>query len=262
MLRYPRLFLNFVRFSVGRAMEFRVDFFFRILMDCVYYAVNLSFFKVLYLHTPLLAGWTEPQVMVFVACYLMVDAIQMTLFSNNMWWFPQLVNKGELDYYLIRPVSSLFFISLRDFAANSFLNLVIAAGILAWAIAQSGIETSFGSIALLGLMILNGTFLFYVMNFLTILPVFWTHSTRGLNQMHWLMTRFMERPDRVFRGAVRLLVTTVLPYSLMASFPARFFLEGFNATLFAHTVAVSIAFVFILRFAWAKALRAYSSASS
>ena len=43
------------------------------------------------------------------------DAIHMTVFSNNMWWFPIFINRGDLDYYLIRPVSSLFFLSLRDY---------------------------------------------------------------------------------------------------------------------------------------------------
>ena len=45
-----------------------------------------------------------------------------------MWWLPMLINRGDLDYYLVRPVSTLFFVSFRDFAANSFVNLVIATG--------------------------------------------------------------------------------------------------------------------------------------
>ena len=60
----------------------------------------------------------------------------MTVFANNMWWLPIAVNRGDLDYYLVRPVSSLFFLSLREFAANSFLNLLLATGILVWALAR------------------------------------------------------------------------------------------------------------------------------
>lgn len=97
-------------------------------MDLIYYIVNILFFKVIYLHTPMLAGWSEEQMMVFVALYLLVDAINMTFISSNMWWLPQHINRGALDYYLIRPVSPLFFLSLREFSANSFLNLLIAAG--------------------------------------------------------------------------------------------------------------------------------------
>jgi ABC-2 type transport system permease protein len=126
MNRYLRLYLFFLQFSFSKALEFRIDFFFRIAMDIMYYFVNIALFKILLLHTPLIAGWNEEQMMVFVGCYLLVDAFHMTVFSSNMWWLPYYINRGELDYYLIRPVSPLFFLSLREFSANSFINLIIA----------------------------------------------------------------------------------------------------------------------------------------
>ena len=134
LLRYIRLFGYFVAFSFSRSFEFRFDFYMRIIMDICYYCVAIAFFKILFLHTGSLGGWGEPEMMIFVAAYCIVDAINMTLFSNNMWQFPMLVNRGDLDYYLIRPVSSLFFLSLRDFAANSFVNLLITFGIFIWAV--------------------------------------------------------------------------------------------------------------------------------
>ena len=118
-MRYLRLYLYFLRFSISRAAEFRVDFYFRVVMDVVYYAVNLAFFGIIYTQTAVVGGWTLDQAYVFVAGFLFVDAVNMTVVANNMWVLPQLINKGDLDYYLVRPVSSLFFLSLRDFAANS-----------------------------------------------------------------------------------------------------------------------------------------------
>ena len=126
MNRYLRLYLQFLKFSFSRSLEYRMDFWFRIVMDCMFYVVELIFFTILYQHTDMLGGWNYDQILIFVSGFLVIDAIHMTVFSNNMWWMPILVNKGDLDYYVVRPVSSLFFLSLRDFAANSFLNLLIA----------------------------------------------------------------------------------------------------------------------------------------
>ncbi|MCB0385330.1 MAG: hypothetical protein KDD43_08040, partial [Bdellovibrionales bacterium] len=67
MIRYLRLYMYFLRFSFSRAMEFRIDFFFRIFMDLIFYIVNILFFKVIFIHSDLLAGWTEPQVFIFVS---------------------------------------------------------------------------------------------------------------------------------------------------------------------------------------------------
>jgi len=262
MLRYLRLYRQFLQFSFSRAMEFRLDFFFRIVMDLVYYMVNIAFFRVIYGHTPSLAGWTQDQTMLFVAIFLVVDAIHMTVFTNNLWFLPQLINSGSLDYYLTRPVSSLFFLSLREFAANSFINLIMAFVILVWALHLNLTVLSAGNLLMLGLLMLNGVLLHYLIAMIFIIPVFWTHSGRGFGDAFQVFSRFTERPDRLFTGGMRIFLTYVLPMSLIASFPARLFLEAFDAGLLMHLVLVTGVFILIVRIFWAKGLKAYSSASS
>jgi ABC-2 type transport system permease protein len=134
MKRYLKLYLHFLQFSFSKALEFRLDFSFRIIMDIIYYLVNIGLFKVLYLHTDTIAGWTVDQMMIFVASYLLVDAINMTVFSTNMWWLPSHINKGELDYYLIRPVSPLIFLSLREFSGYAFVYLCISLALFAYSL--------------------------------------------------------------------------------------------------------------------------------
>ena len=262
MKRYARLYLYFLRFSFSKAMEFRVDFFFRFIMDCIYYLVNIFFFKVIYLHTPVLAGWREDEIMIFVGAYLLVDAINMTIFSTNLWWLPWLINKGELDYYLIRPVRPLFFLSLREFSANSFMNLIIAAGFFTYALNQYQGSFSAGDLLLFVLLILNGTILYFCIQMLTILPVFWTQSTRGFVDLFYTLGLAMERPHRIYKGFLKVLFTTLLPFALIASFPVQVFLEGADLMTMLHLTTVTGAFFFLLNFVWSKGLRNYSSASS
>lgn len=262
MKRYVRLYIYFLRFSFSKAMEFRLDFSFRIIMDCIYYLVNIFFFKVIYLHTPVLAGWREDEIMVFVGSYLLIDALNMTLFSTNLWWLPALINKGELDYYLIRPVRPLFFLSLREFSANSFMNLLIAAGFFAYSLANYQGAFGTGDLILLLILILNGTLLYYCVQMLTLLPVFWTHSSRGFVDLFYTLGLAMERPHRIYRGFLRVLFTTLLPFALIASFPVKIFLEGADTMTMLHLSGVTVAFVFILNFVWGLGLRNYSSASS
>jgi len=262
MWRYLRLYAYFVRFAFSRAMEFRADFFFRIVMDTVFYAVHIGFFKLIFLHTPSLAGWKEAEVIVFVSGFFVVDALIMTLFSNNLWWLPQLINRGDLDYYLVRPVSSLFFVSFRDFAANSFMNLLIACGILGWAIWNYAAPLSTASVALYLVMLLVGAMLYFSIQMLLLLPVFWTHSGEGFRAIGWQLGNFMGQPDRIFTGWTRRVLVTVVPAAVVASFPARLLLEGFQWSVLLHMLGVSLAFWILLIWLWNRALKNYSSASS
>lgn len=262
MLRHLRLFIYFLRFSFSKAMQFRIDFFFRIGMDIIFYLVNILFYQVIYSHTDLIGGWTREQMMVFIGGFLVVDALSMTFFSNNLIAISLFVNRGDLDYYLIRPVSSLFFLSLRDFAANSFVNLLMAIGILIAAFIRYTGPTPPLLLLLYLALILNGTYLRYLVRMLTIIPVFWLHQSRGFEMMFFHLARFLERPDTIFTGPVRLILTTILPFGLMVSFPARFLFDGFQWNLLLHIIAVTAVLTVVVLYFWHRGLKAYSSASS
>lgn len=261
-MRYIRLYLCFLRFSFSKALEFRLDFAFRIGMDAIWYAVHFLFFTVLFRHTPMLGGWTYEQTMVFLGGVFVSDALHMTIFSNNMWWLPFLINKGDLDFYLVRPVSSLFFASLREFAANSFINLIMAVGILSWALARYPGTLGAGSIAVFLACLLVGVFLHYLLNVLFLLPAFWMHTSHGLREIFFSLTEVITRPAGIFTGWVRRLLVTVLPFSVITSFPARALFEADPWPVVLHLAAVTaVAFLAVL-LAWRAGIRSYVSASS
>lgn len=262
MARYLRLYLHFLRFSFGRAMQFRLDFFFRVGMDALWYGQYLAFFAVLFLHTDRLGGWTRDQAMVFTATLFVVDAVQMTVFSNNMWQFPILVNKGDLDYHLVRPVSTLFVVSLRDFAANSFLNLLMACGVLVWAMTSYPAPIPPARVALFLALLPVGILVHWCLQLGFMLPVFWTHSGSGLRDLYWTLDAYVARPEGIFRGWARRLLTSLLPLAVVVSFPVRALFDENPLWVALHLLAVGAIAFAVLLFLWRRGLRAYSSASS
>jgi viologen exporter family transport system permease protein len=262
MARYARLYLRFLQFSFAKALQFRLDFFFRVLMDAVWYAMHLAFFAVLYGHTATLGGWTRQQAFVFIAGVFVADGIYMTVFSNNMWWFPFFVNRGDLDYYLVRPVSSLWFVSLRDFAANSFLNLLLAFGVLGWALASYGGPLPLDRVLVYAVLLLLGVFIYYAIHMVFLIPVFWLHTAHGLREIYFSLSIFAHRPHGIFTGWMRRVLTSILPFALVVSFPTRALFEGVTTGLVVHMAAVSAGLLVVLVWLWRRGLRAYASASS
>jgi ABC-2 type transport system permease protein len=262
MLRYLRLFGHFVRFAASRALMFRLDFFFRVFMDALWYGQYLAYFSVILLHTDLFGGWNRDQVFVFTASVFVVDALQMTLFSNNSWQLPISINRGDLDYHLVRPVSTLFFVSLRDFAANSLLNLVMALALLVFAIARYPDPLGAGRILVFSALLLLGLFIHYCVQMAFTIPVFWLHTGNGVRDLFWSLDSCTARPAGVWTGWVRRTLVSVLPLGVVVSFPVRGLLGGVTAGLVLHMLAVAVGgFLFLLWF-WRRGLRVYASASS
>ena len=76
-----------------------------------------------------LAGFTRPEVIVFLGSLFVIDALIMIFFSQNFWMFPRLIAKGDLDFYLIKPVSAVFMSFTRFPNVASWLNLAVGVSV-------------------------------------------------------------------------------------------------------------------------------------
>src|SRR4051812_28052978 len=90
---------NFVREAV-----YRTNFLTALTVDTIWIAVELSLFTVIYANVSTLAGWTKEQVFFFLGIFFSSDALFTVFFQRNFWTFSDLVNRGELDIILTKPV--------------------------------------------------------------------------------------------------------------------------------------------------------------
>jgi ABC-2 type transport system permease protein len=260
--RYAVLYKHFAVFSIKRSLQFRVEFLFRILMDLAYAGVAIGAYRVVYTQTNLLAGWSYEQIRIFVAAWLVVDGLQMVLVNQNLAMFPLLVNRGDLDYYLVRPVSALFMVSLNTLTLNSCVNLFMWCGYLAYGIVHYPEPLSALNVAVFLALLLNGFFLYYLIRMLILIPTFWLHSALGLEALFFTSIRFGERPDDIFGTWVRRMLVSFVPFALMASVPTKVLLGRLDLQSAAAVLCVSLSLFGVLLIVWRTALRHYGSASS
>jgi ABC-type uncharacterized transport system permease subunit len=192
----------------------------------------------------------------------LIAALQMTLFANNLWMLPTYVNKGDLDYYMVRPVSSLFFLSLRDFAANSFINLLMSVGPLSWALARYPGPLGAGGIAVFAGLLLLACVLHFSMQMMFTIPVFWLQTSGGLRGIFWSLDRYTGRPLGILRGWVRRASVSLLPFALIVSVPTTALFGGLSWRLLVHMAGLTSAAFLLMVSMWSRGLRSYASASS
>lgn len=260
--RHIRTYLALVRFSLSRTMEFRFDLFFRFIMDCIFYSLSIAFFHIIFMHTQLLAGWGYHEVLLFLAGGLLLDGIFMTAIARNIWELPRLVNKGELDFQIIRPVSTLFFVMTRHFDFSSFLNVLLGFAILVYAIGLFPEPLTISQLLGYGFLLLNGLVLMVILRMFTVLPVFWTHSELGFHMLYSSLEQVTERPEVIFRGVSHVIFTTVFPFIIMTSFPARWFFGDLSWLEFSYALSLSLIFFFLMLYVWSRGMKVYTSASS
>jgi ABC-type uncharacterized transport system permease subunit len=142
------------------------------------------------------------------------------------------------------------------------MNLVIAAGILAWALARYPGDLDPFNIVLYLLLLAVGNLLWSLIHVAFLIPTFWLHQVTGLREVLFNLNKYMERPHQIFGGWTQRVLTTVLPFALIVSYPTWMLFHGPDAGMLVNIAVVAVGmFAFVVWF-WERGLRAYSSASS
>jgi ABC-type uncharacterized transport system permease subunit len=153
-------------------------------------------------------------------------------------------------------------LSFRDFAANSFVNLLVGCGIFTWALLRYPGHLGAPAIALFIAMLLVGEVLHYALTLLFTIPTFWLHASSGLREIYWATEQYMQRPYGIFNGWMARVLVSILPFALIVSFPVRILFEGASPTLLLHLLLVAAITLFVMIRVWNAGVRSYSSASS
>lgn len=262
MIRYVRLWAAFFRNCITREMEYRGHLFMQFMIDMVWYGVQVALFEVIYLSTDSVAGMGRGEMIVFLGSLFVIDAVNMMLFSHNFWMFPRLIVRGELDFYLIRPVSTFFMSFTRYTNIASWLNFAVGMSVLVYGLGEAGLTPTVGSVALFVLLAVCGSAVMLALQAMVAAVAIFLVQAEGVQMIFHTVYQFGTRPDAIYSRSVRRILLFIVPLALIASVPSRALLGTLTPELAVWSVAAS-ALLFglsMLFFNWS--LRHYSGASA
>jgi ABC-2 type transport system permease protein len=247
---------NFVREAV-----YRTNFLTAVTTDVIWILVELSLFSVIYANVNTIAGWTRVQVFFFLGIFFASDALFTTFFQRNFWTFSDLVNRGELDILLTKPIHPLFLALSRSINLTAIFNLFLGLGVAARYAGPAGFPG--GSRWLLLLLWLGiGMTTAVLLRFAFSIWVFWTDRSWALSRMYYQFFAFATKPDSLYPKAIRYLILSLLPFAFIGSVPARALLHGLEPREYLLIFLVLGSFAALDALLWRAGLRRYQSASS
>src|SRR6516165_6132746 len=144
--RYFRVYAALWRNSITREMSFKANFLMWIVVESLWFALQLSFIGVLYLHTDNIGTWTKWQVVMLVGASHFIQQIFQAFFLVNCTNLSELVRTGKLDFLLLLPVNTRFVVSLRQVDLGAFVNALSALGVMLYAAHRMSLVPSFAQI--------------------------------------------------------------------------------------------------------------------
>lgn len=247
---------NWVREAI-----YRNNFLLTLVTDLTWIVVEFMLFKVIYSNVTTIAGWTEPQVYFFLGVFFASDALFTTFFQRNFWNFPDLVNRGDLDILLTKPISAVLLATTQTINLTNMLNIILGFGIMKVYADAAGFAGGVHWL-LVCLWLLIGLMAAFLMRFTFSLAVFWSERGHIFSYIYYQLFSLATKPDTLYPAFIRYAVLTVLPFALIGSIPARAVLQGLTLSEYVIVFTTLGFFIVFNSFLWKRGLARYQSASS
>ncbi|MHC4399681.1 MAG: ABC transporter permease [Planctomycetota bacterium] len=272
---YLRVFLTFARNSLIRDMTFRGNFLINMVSSMTWVFMNLGFYVLIFEYSPrhgLGDGWGKYQFFLFLSTMLMTNSLVQTFFMRNADEFSELIRTGGLDFALVKPIDTQFFVSLQRVEWSSMGNFVLGFFLMGYSLHRVEYTPGPIQIVLYPVYVVCGMLILYSLMITLATCAVWLGRNQTLFNFWFYITNFSRYPMEIYRGSfgtpLRLFFTFIIPVLIVVNVPARLLAKPMNPgslddwLLPAFAVLATLGSLAASRWVFNRALVSYRSASS
>lgn len=262
-LWYNEIFWGYSAQYIKTKMAYRADFYFYIISDFLLQSMNLIFILVVFGHIDQIKGWSREE-MLFIYGFFMVPFALYSGFFNHLFDVPEkYVMQGEFDRILIRPVNSLFQVVMETMRLELLAGVMPAVAIMIYAGRELGLEWHWWDFPVFFLMVIGAALIYGGIYIILASLGFWFEGRMGLMPMVYNLSNYGRYPTNVYKGAVRFILTWILPFAFVGFYPATILMHREEYYSYAClTPVVGLVFFIAAYFVWSSGIKRYISTGS
>jgi ABC-2 type transport system permease protein len=261
--RYLHLYAALWKNSVAREMSFKGNFILWILVEILWFGLQLSFVSVVFSQTESVGTWTKWEMVLLVGASNFIQQLYQAFFLTNCTNLSELVRTGKMDFLLLLPVNTRFLVSLRVVDLGAFINALFGLSVMIFAAAKLNLHPTAAQIAGFSALCVVGILIHYSLMFILATICFWTVRAQGIVWGYYNLFNIARMPDEAFRGAFKAVFTFALPVLLVSNVPARVLAHKISSPFsWLLLIGVGLVWAAVSELFWRVSVRRYTSASS
>lgn len=262
MLRYLRLFALFVHNSLQLALEYRVNFLTALLQSGLWLLWGVLGTLVFFQFTGTLGGWTLPQALLVVGLFRIFEGLIDGIMRPNITRIVEHIQKGTLDFVLVKPVDSQFMASLRHVNLLVLPDLLVGFGLIGYGLWLGQIWPTPIQLLTFFFLLVCGIVTAYAIWMLLATTAFWLVRVENVTELLTAIYETGRFPVTAYSPAIRLVLTFVIPIAFLTTFPAAALIGLLEPMYLALAPVIAGVLLLAARAFWRVGLRSYTSASS
>jgi ABC-2 type transport system permease protein len=261
--RYLTIYAALWKNSVTREMSFKGNFLLWIVVELLWFGLQLCFVSVVFSQTPSVGSWTEWQMVLLVGASNFIQQVYQAFFLVNCTNLSELVRTGKMDFLLLLPVNTRFIVSLRQVDLGAFVNAVFAVAVMIFSAMKLNLHPTFAQLAGFSALCVVGILIHYSLMFMLAAISFWTVRAQGIVYGYYNLFNIARMPDEAFHGAFKAMFTFALPILLVSNVPTRVLADKITSpSAWLLLLGLGVVWTMISEWFWRFSLRHYTSASS
>jgi ABC-2 type transport system permease protein len=251
-----------LRVSAALALQYRLDFVVEGLLAILWMAVTLIPVLVVFGARRQVAGWTFPEMLLVLGWFVALKGFLEGAISPSLVNVIDHVRKGTLDFVLLKPVDAQLLVSLAKIEPWRIIDVFGALAIFTYAFRKIGHHPSFGQILLACALLVAALLVLYSIAILVVSIAFFAVRVDNLLYLFQAVFDVARWPVSIFRGALAIFFTYLLPLALMTTYPALALLGKLSVSVALGALASTLGFAAFARLVWRLSIGKYTSASS
>ena len=241
-------------------LEYRINFVLATLTSLGNLAGSLFGLFLFYRTGYTFQGWSWAEALVVLGIFTLLQGFSSTFLAPNLNSIVKLVQQGTLDFVLLKPISSQFWLSIHTISPWGIPDIVFGGGLIFYAGNQLNVQ--FSDYLLSAIPLIFGFASLYSLWFMLGATSIWFVKIYNVTEVLRGLLEAGRYPMVAYPTAYRFFFTFVVPVAFLTTVPAEAMLGRVQLGWIVGAGFLAIALLFIARAFWGYALRFYTSASS
>ncbi|WP_445313655.1 ABC transporter permease [Microcoleus vaginatus] len=260
MGRYLHVLKLFWGAAIAAELEYRINFVLATLSSLGNLAGSLFGLFLFYRTGYRFAGYSWEEALVVLGIFTILQGFSSTFLAPNLSRIVDRVQQGTLDFVLLKPISSQFWLSANTVSPWGIPDLIFGTVLLLYAANKLGV--GIGNYFLTAIPLLFGTITLYSIWFMLGATSIWFVKIYNVTEVLKGLLEAGRFPMAAYPAAYRFFFTFVVPVAFLTTVPAEAMLGRGEIVWLAGAGILAIGLLYFSRYFWQFALRFYTSASS
>lgn len=263
--RYFRVLKLFWVTAIAAEMEYRINFVISALSSFGSLLGSLFSLSLFYpqgadSRVETFQGWSWPEALLVLGIFTLLQGISATFLVPNLNRIVRHIQDGTLDFILLKPISSQFWLSTYSVSPWGFPDIAFGLLLLGYA----GHQLNLGFLPYLGsiIPILLGVLILYSLWFMLGATSIWFVKIYNVTEVLRGLVEAGRYPIAAYPTAYRVFFTFVVPVTFLTTVPAEVILQRADWTWLLGSLGLACLLFLVANRFWQFALRFYTSASS